>query len=231
MLGAMEPQDLQPASPPPPPPASSLPRGPGLQPDTPPPPPPAPEHVPPTHGQLVLLLGYLGAGMLLVLLAGVLQRGASAASWTLGLFLCCHAVIVAASWLPPQLSSRRLDSWLDRWVKDVGGGFYGLMAVSTFVGRELASLYDDIVGFDLSLGSIASALVPWLIGFSIDSLMNSLMAIIWPVALLDHLSVTAALVVVGIAWGLFALGAKVFPQPAFMIAKKPPRERKPDAGG
>src|SRR5690606_15367188 len=59
MLGAMEPQDLQPASPPPPPPASSLPRGPGLQPDTPPPPPPAPEHVPPTHGQLVLLLGYL----------------------------------------------------------------------------------------------------------------------------------------------------------------------------
>lgn len=183
-------------------------------------------HVAPTHGQVSLLLAYLAAGMVLVLVAAALDGGGALAAWQLGLFLCCHAVIVAASWLPPQLSTRRLDAWLDRWVKDVGGGFYGLMALSSFVGMELSSLFDDLVGFELSPGSIATALVPWLLGFSLDSLINSLKAIVWPVFLLEDLSVAGALLTVGVAWALFAVGARVFPQPAFMTAKRPPRGKR-----
>lgn len=184
---------------------------------------------PPTHGQLGLLAGYLLAGAVLALLGAALGGRGGAAGWHLGLFLCCHAGIVAASWLPPQVLSRRLDAWLDRWVADVGGGFYGLMALSLFVGLEVAALVEDVRGFELSLGRMAEAMLPWLLGFSLESLMNSLKAIIWPVFLLSALGTTGALVTAGLAWGLFALGARVFPQPAFLTARRPRKSSDPPA--
>ena len=173
--------------------------------------------LPPTHGQLALLALFAGIGVLLGTI-GVL-RESFGATLLLGLFLCCHAVIVAASWLPRGVLSVRLDAFLDKWVADIGGGYYGLMALAMFGGLEARGLWSDLWDFEFSVGAIGTALVPWLIGFSIDSVMNGIKAALWPVFVASELGTGGAIACALLAWGLFAIGTRVFPQPDFLRQK------------
>ena len=177
---------------------------------------------PPTHGQ-VALLGLFGFVGLLLALVGFAQE-AFGAVLLVGLFLCCHALIVAASWLPHGVLSARLDAFLDKWVSDIGGGFYGLMALAMFIGLEIDGFWSDLWDFDFSAGAIGTALLPWLLGFSIDSILNGVKAAAWPGFIVSQVGTGGALATVAVAWGLFVAGSKVFPQPRFLTEKR--RKRK-----
>lgn len=177
---------------------------------------PAAGQAPPAHGQIALLLAYLGAGLLLLAIGALFEGSAGVVVRLIGPFLCCHAAIVAASWLPAGVLSRRLDTFLDRWVGDIGGGFYGLMALAMFVRLEVDAVYQEVTGFDFSAGAIGGAVLPWVIGFSLDSLLNSIKAAIWLPYLFGQIGLWGTAATVGMAWGLFAFGSRVFPQPAFL---------------
>lgn len=175
-------------------------------------------HEPPSHGQLALLALLGSAGLLVTAVALALLR--YDALLLVGLFLCSHAVIVAASWLPGGVLSARLDQKLDKWVADVGGGYYGLMALAMFLGLELQSLWSDVWDFDFSASAIGSAALPWIIGFSIDSVVNGIKAAVWPALLFVEAGAIGALAVVGLTWAVFAVGSKLFPQPSFLLEKR-----------
>ena len=58
-----------------------------------------------------------------------------------------------------------------------GGGYYALLAVGTFVYLEFTSLSASI----RAAGSVTDFLVSELFTFAIESLVNTLMASLWPV--------------------------------------------------
>jgi hypothetical protein len=62
-----------------------------------------------------------------------------------------------------------------------GGGFYACGFVITFVLLEARTLADDLFSSSGIGGFIGSQLLQWLFRFALDSLGNTLQALIWPV--------------------------------------------------
>ncbi len=151
------------------------------------------------------------AGTLLVLAAqtGLLPRDGLAGF--IGGFLCLYGLLVAlqrgsVGGLGPALRAR-----LRRAVVSSGVGFYGLMTLARFLQLELADLVDAIAGFDASRGQLGALLFEFATGFSMQSLMNSIDAFLWPVKLMGAHGMAVAGLVVAASWSLYALGARAFP--------------------
>lgn len=186
-----------------------------------PPPPPALDPLPSRLQQMTLLL-LLVAG-LLAALAGMLltfqhhellQHG--------GFFLMTYAVVMAASWLPPSVLSRRVDRLLERWVRNSSGGYYGVMALATFVQLELASLLDSIGGFEFAIPKVREFAIQTVVGFSMDSLMNFVWAMAWPWKLMPEHGFWAAAILVAATWGVFRVGREVLPHTMLEAAARTP---------
>ena len=79
-------------------------------------------------------------------------------------------------------------NWLVRLWITKGGGFYGLGYVITFVSLEIRSLSGDLTGSDSVSGFVTSQGIQLIIRFSIESFLNAISALIWPVHLLQWLS-------------------------------------------
>lgn len=154
-------------------------------------------------GLLLWLIGYL-----------VLER-----AWlpgAFGLFLLTWSAVVAAGSLPDEWISRRLDEVLDNWVRDHGGGgFYGLMALSAFVGMELDALLDPREGLLSGWSFVEGQVLQLLIGFSVESLKNMIMAMIWPWPLIVRAGLVDAAIFILACWAAFALARKWLPMPDF----------------
>src|SRR5690554_3934115 len=146
-----------------------------------------------TAGLLLWLIGYI-----------VLER-----NWLLsafGLFLLTYAAVVAAGSLPDEWISRRLDDVLDRWVRDhSGGGFYGMVALSVFVGMELEVLLDPREGLLSGWSFVEGQVVQLLIGFSVESLKNMIIAMIWPWPLIARAGLVNAAIFSFACWAVFVL--------------------------
>lgn len=116
-----------------------------------------------------------------------------------------------AGWIHRQIRHARQQGLGGSW-----GGYYGVAALSIFLHAEAIDLIDDLGGLDLGNIDLRRTLIPFLIGFSVDTLMNAIWASIWPVLLytrsggLTHLAAFA-----GLAWLLFTAGSYVFPQHMF----------------
>lgn len=192
-----------------------------------PPPPPANDPLP-TPLQVKVLAGLFVAGVVAVaigFLVGaygpVVQRG--------GVFLAVYSVLAAASWLPPSVLSRRIDATLERWVRGSATGFYGMMGLATFVHLELITMIDAVGSFELSAGAMKQALIQRVIGFSQESLMNFVWGFAWPGNLFQNRAGLAPFVLVGLAWALFRVGARVLPHANFQGGKREPKKKKKKA--
>jgi hypothetical protein len=85
----------------------------------------------------------------------------------------------------PTYAFPLLRRWLIALWATRGGGFYGLGYVVTFVVLEVISLEQGVLSGSSSF--IAAQAVQYVIGFSIDSIGNTIRAAIWPVFLIDWL--------------------------------------------
>ncbi|MBD8528240.1 hypothetical protein [Pseudomarimonas arenosa] len=140
-------------------------------------------------------------------LFGAIER--DGAFMLLGLFLFAYAGLVLLSRLPPNVLGKRVDERLERWVASSGAGFYGLMTTVRFAQLELADLID-------ALGSIGSHMQSWvwelITGISIDAIMNSIKAFMWPVDVMKEFGLIRAAILVAPLWALYITGAKAFPR-------------------
>jgi hypothetical protein len=191
-----------------------------------PPPPPALDPRP-TPLQYRILLTLFGAG-LVAFVSGLLmstreamlvQRG--------GVFFAVYALVVAASWLPPSVLSRRIDATLDKWVRGSATGYYGMMALATFVHLEIGSLFDAVTGFEFSVAAVRDAAVQWLIGFSQESIMNLVWGFAWPGNLFQaRADAMLPGILVGITLLIFRACGRLLPHANFQGPKKYKKKKK-----
>ncbi|MEQ8330348.1 MAG: hypothetical protein RH859_07815 [Longimicrobiales bacterium] len=97
------------------------------------------------------------------------------------------------------------DMWEDR-----GGGYYALCAVLTFLFLEGEALVDDVLAADGIGDLIQGGIVEWLISFGLDTIMNTLLAAIWPVEWIDRMGVLPAALVAGALFGAWWAGSRVW---------------------
>lgn len=82
--------------------------------------------------------------------------------------------------LESQPSSNYTDFLANKWLS-FGGGFYGLVAVLTYIIVEAQEIFDLLSMPSGSEGIFSGISIGMLINFFIDSLMNFITAISWPV--------------------------------------------------
>jgi hypothetical protein len=87
---------------------------------------------------------------------------------------------------------RLLRLWLTK-----GGGFYGLGYVITFIVLEARALTSDIAASDSVIGFVESQAIQYIIRISFQSIVNGVLAIVWPIYLLNWLGGFGILVLVG----------------------------------
>ncbi len=79
----------------------------------------------------------------------------------------------------------KADKWswqnvmMSKWV-DFGGGFYGVMAVFTYLIVEFKEVVDLLTSEASMIDTISQLGVADLVGFFVNSLMNFITAIVWP---------------------------------------------------
>jgi zinc transporter ZupT len=188
-----------------------------------PPPPPALNPRPdPLQRTLLIALFTLGvaaalAGWLLDFpKAALVERG--------GYFFATHALLVAAAWLPPSVLSRRVDQWLEQWVGNASGGYYGMMALATFACLEFHSMLEGIAGFSLADVSTRDLVRELAVGFGVGWLQNFVAAMTWFMPIFADGGAPSGIVFVGVTWGVFVLSRRLIPSAALTPrAKREPR--------
>lgn len=106
-----------------------------------------------------------------------------------------HSRLAREAWDEPGSVLRWSRDWLVRLWITKGAGFYGLGYVITFITLEARSLSGDFGGGTDFAGFIASQFVQFIIRFSVESFLNAIFAVIWPIWVLQWLE----------GWGLVAL--------------------------
>lgn len=157
-------------------------------------------------------LGVLcGLGVALILVGLAWQGATGLLLQRAGFFLATYSLLISAAWLPSSVLSRRVDTLIERWVRNSSGGFYGVMALSVFLQLEAVAVVQRIADFELSTGALHKVLIQHLIGFSKDSIMSFVWGMAWPARLLrDHGGVATAVLAVA-AWLVFRLSQRIVP--------------------
>jgi hypothetical protein len=101
-------------------------------------------------------------------------------------------------------SKKRFRTWFRKVWEVRGGGLYACGFAVAFIILEAGSLADDVSG----IGAIfTGGAISFLIGFIIDSFMNTFYALLWPVFILQWQPPIGA-IALGIAFWLFPAYAK-----------------------
>lgn len=139
-----------------------------------------------------------------------------------GVFLGVYAAVVAAGALPHQIVAERLDRLLDRWVRDkTGKGFYGMVALTVLAWQELDSLVEFVDPGAAAREMIKSQMIQRIIGFSIDTLMHTIHASIWPMWLFRELGLPTMALFMAACWAVFTYGRNHLPMPDMFKKPKP----------
>lgn len=156
-------------------------------------------------------LGLAGIGLVLVTLSIVGVVPAQSMSGFIGCFLLLYGALIVLQ--RPFFSGlgRPLQKRMHAAIASSGVGFYGVMTLARFVQLELHDVLAELAGFDPAQLRVSGLVMDWLIGFSVQSLMNSIDAFMWPLKLMSAYGMAGAGIVVAAAWGLYWLGARVFP--------------------
>ncbi|HEY0025726.1 MAG TPA: hypothetical protein VGB24_22755 [Longimicrobium sp.] len=98
-------------------------------------------------------------------------------------------------------------------VQQLGGGAYGVVGLATWLYLEAQTLADDVGKATGLMDFIEQKSFSWLIGFSVDSVMNAVWAGIWPIYWFkDHPLVMG--LVFALAWGGSGLASRWMGKPA-----------------
>jgi len=81
---------------------------------------------------------------------------------------------------PGQQESHKMNPVHNKW-SSFGGGFYGVVGLLTYAVVELGEIRDFITQFDGLSSLISDITLELFIGFFINSIMNFVVAIAWPV--------------------------------------------------
>lgn len=167
----------------------------------------------PPAAQVPVLLAGLAIGVLLLVIGSLLElRLMTTGAW----FVVAYCGLVLLSLHPPPFFSDRLDKFIDEWVEDMGVGYYAVAALSFFIPRQVSTTLS---------GDFSDFVFEWILKFSIETLVNGFYAMAWPVLLISDHGLWPALIWVGLTYGLFWLGTRAFPTPAWMLEKESERER------
>lgn len=173
--------------------------------------------------QLQLLGGLFAVGVLLAIVGAIGDFRYHVHVELGGLFFAVYSTLVALSWLPPSVLTRRLDKVLDRWVRSSGAGYYGVMALGVFVSLEIGNFIESFLEFDLDVKRMVMERV---MRFSMQSLKNFISAMAWPGLVLPNGQFVGAAVLVGATWGVFKATARILPHATFAKRPKPPKKKK-----
>ena len=108
---------------------------------------------------------------------------------------------------PAESSLGRIDPVHGKWVA-FGGGFYGVVAVLTYVVVEFGELRDFFLGFESFSALLAQFGFNMLINLILDAVMNFVTAIAWPVYWMSELSMSNLWIWVGAAYAGYWFGVK-----------------------
>jgi len=81
---------------------------------------------------------------------------------------------------PHKQESHKMNPVHNKWLS-FGGGFYGVVGLLTYAVVELGEIRDFITQFDGLLSLLSDITLELFIGFFINSIMNFVVAIAWPV--------------------------------------------------
>lgn len=187
------------------------------------PPPPPMQSPRPTRVQLQLLVGLFVVGVALALVGALGDFRYHVHVELGGMFLATYSTMVALSWLPPSVLSRRADKLLDRWVRSSGAGYYGVMALGVFVSLEIGNFFENFLHFELD---VKRMILERLMRFSTQSLENFIKSMAWPGLILPRGQFTGAALLVGATWGVFKATSRVLPHATFAKREKPKKAKK-----
>jgi len=159
-----------------------------------------------------LVAGLLGTGGLLLLgsLLGPIARTDLAAF--AGAYLLLYGALVGLQSGALGIAGPVLQQRLKKAVVSSGVGFYGVVTLSRFLQLELYDLIEGLAAFDATRLQVRAVIQEWLIGFSVQSLHNSISAFLWPAKLIGEYGMFRAGAAAGTAWLIYAGGARVFPE-------------------
>jgi hypothetical protein len=189
-------------------------REPAAMPHFPAPPPPPALNPRPDPLQRTLLLALFACGVVAALAGWLLDFPKAALVERGGYFFATHALLVAAAWLPPSVLSRRVDQWLERWVGNASGGYYGMMALATFACLEFHSMLDGIAGFSLVDVDARDLVRELVIGAGVGWLQNFIAAMTWFMPIFADGGAPSGIVFIGVTWGVFVLSRRLIPPAA-----------------
>ena len=89
-----------------------------------------------------------------------------------------------------------LRGWMLGLWQAKGAGFYGLGFAVTFVVFEIRSFVDDLVSSNVASG-LAKQGMEFLFRFGVDSIVNGIMALLWPLQLINHFGAWGIVVLIG----------------------------------
>ncbi|MCK7594751.1 hypothetical protein [Pseudomarimonas salicorniae] len=159
----------------------------------------------------LLVAGMLLVGMTLLGLgiAGLLPEEGLAGF--VGCFLLVYAALMLLQHPRSQLLGDGVRKRLRSSIAQSGQGFYGLLCLGRFIQLEVHDLLEALGEFELGGQLLRSLLQDWLIGFSMESLMNFVQSVIWPVFMFSSHGMFKAGLVLAALWGLYRFGGWLFP--------------------
>lgn len=156
-------------------------------------------------GQLMIGLVLIGLGVF-----GVLPE--DGLSGFVGCFLLVYAALILLQHPRAARIGAAAQRRLHAAVASSGVGFYGVVCLARFLQLELHDLIEGAADFEATRGQLMSILREWLIGFSMQSLMNSIEAMLWPWKLIAAHGMAQAALVFGPLWAMYRFGAWLYPE-------------------
>jgi hypothetical protein len=159
-----------------------------------------------------LVGGQLLVGLALLLPATLGWLPSEGLSGFVGCFLAVYATLILLQQAPDAWFGRRFRARLHAAIASSGVGFYGVLCLARFLQLELHDLLDAARDFEFGLGQLGGIVRDWLIGFSVQSLMNSIKAMLWPLMIFSEFGWQRAGPLMGSLWLLYRFGGWLFPE-------------------
>lgn len=131
--------------------------------------------------------------------------------WRLGgASLLVYAAFVLLAWFPLPWLSRRIEQRFEGWVGHGHAGWYLIVAVAYFALAETVDVLNALRAIGGLEDLAANAFWRWLVGFSVESILNMVWASLWPLMTLKDFGLRATALMAGSAYAVWWLGRRIY---------------------